>query len=93
MEALELGCTSLLIDEDTCATNFMIRDLSMQALVAADKEPITTFIRKVKPLFKEEGVSTVMVIGGSGDFFPLADTVIMMERYVPFAPSSLEGWR
>ena len=84
MEALELGCTSLLIDEDTCATNFMIRDLSMQALVAADKEPITTFIRKVKPLFKEEGVSTVMVIGGSGDFFPLADTVIMMERYVAY---------
>ena len=51
MEALELGCTSLLIDEDTCATNFMIRDLSMQALVAADKEPITAFIRKVIQIF------------------------------------------
>jgi len=81
IEALETGAQTLLVDEDTCATNFMIRDQSMQELVAANKEPITAFIRKVKPLAEQEGVSTVMVIGGSGDFFPLADTVIMMERY------------
>jgi predicted ABC-class ATPase len=82
-EALEVGATSLLVDEDTCATNFMIRDARMQALVSPDKEPITPFIQKIRPLFEERQVSTVMVIGGSGDFFELATTVIQMERYVP----------
>eukprot|EP00747_Dinoflagellata_sp_TGD_P046708 gnl/TRDRNA2_/TRDRNA2_144588_c0_seq1.p1 gnl/TRDRNA2_/TRDRNA2_144588_c0~~gnl/TRDRNA2_/TRDRNA2_144588_c0_seq1.p1 ORF type:complete len:426 (+),score=80.23 gnl/TRDRNA2_/TRDRNA2_144588_c0_seq1:464-1741(+) len=81
MEALEVGATALLIDEDTCATNFMIRDKPMMDLVAPEKEPITPFIQKVKPLFDDQGVSTVMVIGGSGDFFPVADTVILMELY------------
>jgi len=81
VEALELGSTTLLIDEDTCATNFMIRDAPMMELVAPEKEPITPFINKVRPLFNDQGVSTVMVIGGSGDFFPIADTVICMERY------------
>merc|ERR1711904_755266 len=81
VEALEVGASALLIDEDTCATNFMIRDAPMVELVAPEKEPITPFIKKVKPLFEDQGVSTVMVIGGSGDFFPIADTVICMERY------------
>ncbi|PHJ17092.1 atpase [Cystoisospora suis] len=81
MEALELGATTLLVDEDTCATNFMIRDSRMQALVAPDKEPITPFIFKVKPLLNQYNVSTVMVVGGSGDFFEVADNVIMMDNY------------
>lgn len=81
MEALEIGSTTLLIDEDTCATNFMIRDAAMVELVAPHKEPITPFIKKVRPLFTDLGVSTIMVIGGSGDFFSVADTVICMERY------------
>lgn len=82
VEALELGATALLIDEDTCATNFMIRDAPMMELVAPEKEPITPFIQRVQPLFKDQGVSTIMVIGGSGDFFPVANTVICMERYL-----------
>eukprot|EP00928_Gymnodinium_smaydae_P047694 TRINITY_DN31846_c0_g1_i1.p1 TRINITY_DN31846_c0_g1~~TRINITY_DN31846_c0_g1_i1.p1 ORF type:complete len:648 (-),score=176.43 TRINITY_DN31846_c0_g1_i1:277-2220(-) len=82
VEALELGSECLLIDEDTCATNFMIRDSPMMELVAPDKEPITPFIKTCRPLFEDQGVSSVMVIGGSGDFFPIADTVICMERYL-----------
>lgn len=81
VEALELGAKALLIDEDTCATNFMIRDTPMIELVAPEKEPITPFIQRVRPLFDDQGVSTIMVIGGSGDFFPVADTIICMERY------------
>jgi len=81
VEALEMGATSLLIDEDTCATNFMIRDARMQAMVAPDSEPITAFVQKVRPLLQDRGVSTVMVIGGTGDFFEVANTVIQMERY------------
>jgi len=80
-EALELGATAFLIDEDTCATNFMIRDAPMVELVAPEKEPITPFIKRVKAMYTECGVSTIMVIGGSGDFFPVADVVICMERY------------
>lgn len=83
MEALELGARALLIDEDTAATNFMIRDRRMQALIARENEPITPFIDRVQPLYRGHGVSTVLVIGGSGDYFDVADTVIAMERYVP----------
>lgn len=83
VEALEVGATTLLIDEDTCATNFMIRDAKMQQLVAVDKEPITPFIAKVRALFERERVSSVLVVGGAGDYFSVADHVIMMDAYAP----------
>lgn len=83
VEALEAGAQSLLIDEDTAATNFMIRDHRMQLLVAKDREPITPLIDRVRPLYEHLGVSTVLVGGGSGDYFDVADTVIAMEDYVP----------
>jgi predicted ABC-class ATPase len=83
MEALEAGAKLLLVDEDTAATNFMIRDRRMQQLIAKDKEPITPFIDKVRQLYAEYGVSTILVIGGSGDYFDVADTVIAMENYQP----------
>jgi len=83
LEALEAGCRLVLIDEDTAATNFMIRDRRMQALVAKDQEPITPFLDRARQLFEGQGVSTVLVIGGSGDYFDVADTVIAMDSYVP----------
>jgi len=83
MEALEMGAGTLLIDEDTSATNFMIRDARMQRLVAKSKEPITPFVDKVRQLYEQHGVSTVLVVGGSGDYFKVADTVIMMDEYMP----------
>jgi predicted ABC-class ATPase len=83
MEALEVGARVLLIDEDTSATNFMIRDQRMQALVAKDKEPITPFLDRVRQLYQECAVSTVLVMGGSGDYFDVADRVIMMDEYLP----------
>ncbi|WP_054948559.1 ABC-ATPase domain-containing protein [Numidum massiliense] len=84
VEALESGCRALLIDEDTSATNFMIRDGRMQQLVAKAQEPITPFIDRVRQLLEEQGVSTVLVLGGSGDYFDVADTVIMMDNYLPY---------
>ena len=83
IEALEVSAKVLLMDEDTSATNFMIRDHRMQELVAKEKEPITPFIDKVRLLFEERGVSTLLVIGGSGDYFDVADTVIAMDSYLP----------
>lgn len=83
MEALEMGTDLLLIDEDTSATNFMIRDTRMQKLVSKDKEPITPFIHKARQLYKDYGVSTILVVGGSGDYFDIADLVIMMDEYIP----------
>ena len=84
MEALEMGTTLLLIDEDTSATNFMIRDERMQKLVSKEKEPITPLIDKIKLLYKDLGVSTILVMGGSGDYFNVADTVIMLDCYRAF---------
>ncbi|MEG4483874.1 ABC-ATPase domain-containing protein [Microcoleus sp. D2_18a_B4] len=74
----------LLVDEDTAATNFMIRDRRMQELIAKDKEPITPFIDKVKQLYADCGVSTILVMGGSGDYFDVADTVISMENFLAY---------
>jgi predicted ABC-class ATPase len=82
-EAIEVGATCLLIDEDTSATNFMIRDARMQALIQDEDEPITPFIDRARQLYEELGVSTVLVVGGAGDYFDVADTVIGMRRYLP----------
>ncbi len=82
-ESLEMGTALLLIDEDTSATNFMIRDSRMKKLIVKEKEPITPFSDKVEKLYKEMGVSTILIVGGSGDYFGVADNVIMMDEYVP----------
>ncbi|UCC90116.1 MAG: ABC-ATPase domain-containing protein [Dehalococcoidia bacterium] len=84
IESLELGAQVLLIDEDTSATNFMIRDHRMQKLVSKDKEPITPFIDKVRQLYEDLGVSTILVMGGSGDYFDVAEHVICMIEYKPY---------
>jgi predicted ABC-class ATPase len=83
IEAIEAGAELLLLDEDTSATNFMIRDARMQRLVHNDKEPITPFIDRVRQIYNELGISTVLVVGGSGDYFDVADTVILMDEYIP----------
>jgi len=82
MEALESQTSLLLIDEDTSATNFMIRDGRMQKLIAPEKEPITPFAMKVKSLYQDYHVSTILIVGGSGDYFEVADQVLMMDEYV-----------
>ena len=82
MEALATGCSTLLIDEDTSATNFMIRDRHMQALVAKEKEPITPLVQRIRGLYQEQGVSVILVMGGSGDFFAYADQVLMLDNYL-----------
>ncbi|ANV88406.1 ABC-ATPase domain-containing protein [Picosynechococcus sp. PCC 7117] len=83
IEALEVGATTLLLDEDTSATNFMIRDRRMQQLIHKDKEPITPFVDKVRQLYQDYGVSAILVMGGSGDYFDVADTVIAMDNFQP----------
>ena len=81
VEMLEAGAEALLLDEDTSATNFLIRDARMQRLIAADKEPITPLLDRVGSLRDDLGVSTVLVVGGSGDWFDVADTVIAMDEF------------
>ena len=83
IEAMEAGATTLLLDEDTSATNFMVRDARMQALVHKELEPITPFIDRVRELYDERGISTILVMGGSGDYFDAADRVILMRDYLP----------
>lgn len=80
MEAVDCGARLLLIDEDRSATNFMIRDSKMKELIS--KEPITPFTDRVCELYKEKGVSTILVIGGSGEYLAVADKIYMMEDYI-----------
>ena len=82
VEALEVGARVLLLDEDTCATNFMARDARMRALIPAAREPITPFVDRVRALHAELGVSTVLVMGGTGSFFEVADHVIGMDHFI-----------
>ncbi len=81
LEAIECGCRVLLLDEDTCATNLLIRDARMQALVEKAGEPITPFVDRVRELTNRKKVSSILVLGGSGDYLEVADTVIRMDRY------------
>ncbi|CAN5870404.1 ABC-ATPase domain-containing protein [soil metagenome] len=83
VEALEVGARALLLDEDTSATNFMIRDARMQALIADEHEPITPFIDRARHLASGHDVSSILVVGGSGDYFDIADHVIAMQDYEP----------
>ena len=82
-ESIEVDAKLLLMDEDTCATNFMFRDRRMQELVAKKDEPITTFVDRVRELFEERNISTILVMGGSGDYFDVADNVIQMTEFEP----------
>jgi len=81
IEAIECGTELLLIDEDTSATNFMIRDERMQKLVVYAKEPITPLLYRVRELYDQYDISSIIVMGGSSDYFSVADTVIMMDAY------------
>lgn len=83
IESIEAGTSLLLIDEDTSATNFMIRDELMQRVIHRDMEPITPFIERIRELYEEYGISTVIVAGSSGAYFHIADSIIQMDRYVP----------
>ncbi len=82
IEAIECGAKLLLIDEDTSATNFLIRDERIREIVA--KEPITPYIDVAKSLYRDYGISTIIITGGSGDYFDVADRVILMDEYLPY---------
>lgn len=83
VEGMEAGSRVFLIDEDTSATNFMVRDDLMQKIISRDKEPITPFIERARDLYEKAGISTVMVAGSSGAYFYIADTIIQMDHYKP----------
>ena len=83
-ESIETGSSLFLIDEDTSATNFMVRDAFMQRVISRSKEPITPFVERARQLYEQAGISTILVAGSSGAFFHIADTVIQMDSYRPF---------
>lgn len=89
VEAIEMGAKVFLIDEDTSATNFMIRDELMQRVVHRDVEPIIPFIDRVEELYEKQGISTILVAGSSGSYFHKADTIIQMNRYEPVEITAL----
>lgn len=84
VESLESGAAALLMDEDTCATNLMVRDARMQRLVANEHEPITPLVDRIRELYDRLGVSTILIMGGCGDYFDVANTILMMNQYRPY---------
>lgn len=83
VESIEAGSHLFLLDEDTSATNFMVRDAFMQQVIQREKEPITPFLERAEDLYKKAGISTILVAGSSGAFFHIANTIIQMDNYVP----------
>ena len=83
VEGIEAGSKVFLLDEDTSATNFMVRDAFMQHVISREKEPITPFLERARDLYEKEEISTILVAGSSGAFFHIADTVIQMDNYHP----------
>ena len=83
IESMEAGSHLFLLDEDTSATNFMVRDAFMQQVIQREKEPITPFLERAEDLYKKAEISTILVAGSSGAFFHIADTIIQMDNYVP----------
>lgn len=83
VEGMEAGSRLFLLDEDTSATNFMVRDAFMQKVVSPDKEPITPFLSRARDLYEQAGISTILVAGSFRCLFHIADTVIQMDRYKP----------
>ncbi len=83
IEGMEAGARLFLIDEDTSATNFMVRDEFMQQVISREKEPITPFLERARDLYEKAGVSTILVAGSSGAFFYIADTILQMDCYRP----------
>lgn len=84
VEAMEAETSLFLIDEDTSATNFMIRDELMTRVVNREKEPITPFIERARLLYEQYGISSVIVAGSSGSYFHIADSILQMDQYEPF---------
>ena len=83
VEGIESGSRVFLLDEDTSATNFMVRDEFMQKVISREKEPITPFLERARCLYEKGGISTILVAGSSGAFFHIADTIIQMDNYYP----------
>lgn len=83
MEALESGSRILLMDEDTSATNFLIRDELMSEVVSSSQEPLIPYIARIRAL-ASKGISTILVAGSSGLYFHEADHVILMDNYKPY---------
>lgn len=83
VEAMEAGAQTFLIDEDTSATNFMVRDELMQRVVSRDCEPITPFVDRIRELYDRYGISTILVAGSSGSYFQKSDVILQMDCYIP----------
>ncbi len=83
IESMEAGTRLFLIDEDTSATNFMIRDELMQRVVHRESEPITPFIDRIRGLYEKDGISSIIVAGSSGSYFRKADCIVQMDHYIP----------
>ena len=78
MEAMEAGSDAFLIDEDSSAVNFLIRDVRVRKLLGDDREPLIPLTDRIRGI---QGRSFILVAGACGDFLDLADNIIVMASY------------
>ena len=97
LEAMEAGSQTFLIDEDSSAVNFLIRDIRVRKLLGDDREPLIPLTDRIKEL-AAAGFSFILVAGACGDYLDLADNIIVMANYkaecAKFSPApSTSSWR
>ena len=97
LEAMEAGSRTFLIDEDSSAVNFLIRDVRVRKLLGDDREPLIPLTDRIKEL-AAAGFSFILVAGACGDYLDLADNIIVMANYkaecAKFTPApSMSSWR
>ena len=80
LEAMEAGSQTFLIDEDSSAVNFLIRDVRVRKLLGDDREPLIPLTDRIKEL-AAAGFSFILVAGACGDYLDLADNIIVMANY------------
>lgn len=80
LEAIEAGSRTFLIDEDSSAVNFLIRDIRVRKLLGDDREPLIPLTDRIRAI-AQAGYSFILVAGACGDYLDLADNIVVMANY------------
>lgn len=93
LEAMEAGARTFLIDEDSSAVNFLIRDVRVRKLLGDEREPLIPLTDRIRSL-ASAGMNFILVAGACGDYLDLADNIIVMANYkAECAKSTVSSWK
>ena len=90
LEAMEAGSRAFLIDEDSSAVNFLIRDVRVRKLLGDDREPLIPLTDRIREI-SAQGYSFILVAGACGDYLDLADNIVIMANYKAECAKNVSG--